>query len=732
MVNKVFISYRQGESNIVADQLYQFFSEYSDAHKGDYEPFIDRADTLGGDDWWRAICTNIQARSHFVPLLCREYFESPFCLEELHFANRCRSVIIPLRVDNMDMAEIEARLRTFSTQAGNTLQNIHIIDCNTLDDTRQKEILNAVKRNAPHTFPDRAGIPFPPCPINPIQALKEISDELDKEQLDDVDQIITKFRTMTQFVGHRENILSLVERLKSEKASHLSYSQHYELDRLRRRLVTVYPPYGQAIINAAHELEIAAIYSHRHDAANEILNSISSSYKRPTEICLMGVSLNNFERIDGEFHQSWEEIRKLVASATPDSPQLDIKILIAHPYSFGSVLRSKRENPNMPLPRRRLTTEVHLTAEEINRMQERLSEKGNIPIRLEARLYITAPILFLCWTNRKSFMQQYYYWNQHEGARMPVLSFDAENMAGNGYNLHKDLHNHFQWIWDNASVLVSDFLAGHQHGVDTALHEAGVVNVYTSNADAKARILYLLRNAKKRVWIQGITLYSYFSKDDQLTHAFADVVTRQRSDNASDEHEAIALSSSESDQEIEEIETQGEGRGNLDVRVLLLDPDCEQAKYRAYREYLIIQERLRAKAVSYDEYIQQDLHRNTRLFLEARFTRLSLDVLQQGTQNPNFQQRLFKSAPYSFMLIADDHVMVEQYHYGNEPVGAGNNILQDTILGKDMPKIEYGPDVPDIFLASGKSGKGAATLNQLLEDHFNFAWQTAHDPHKQD
>ena len=65
-------------------------------------------------------------------------------------------------------------------------------------------------------------------------------------------------------------------------------------------------------------------------------------------------------------------------------------------------------------------------------------------------------------------------------------------------------------------------------------------------------MLWLLQHAKRRVYIQGITLRSFFD-GKVLNRAINELVER----------------------------------GNVEIKILLLDPQSDQARYRSYREYLL-------------------------------------------------------------------------------------------------------------------------------------------------
>ena len=79
---------------------------------------------------------------------------------------------------------------------------------------------------------------------------------------------------------------------------------------------------------------------------------------------------------------------------------------------------------------------------------------------------------------------------------------------------------------------------------------------------------------------------------------------------------------------------------------------------------------------------------------------------------------LYDAAPVCFMLLIDDTVFVEQYHYGSLHTSRPTTV--NMILGEDTALFEYtrpGPKRPDLY-----AGQLEIDTVGLMEDHFCFVF----------
>jgi hypothetical protein len=232
-----------------------------------------------------------------------------------------------------------------------------------------------------------------------------------------------------------------------------------------------------------------------------------------------------------------------------------------------------------------------------------------------------------------------------------VLKFRKLAASPIAYPYHSEMEQHFDWIWEHASISVHDYLDGEEVGTDEGINQCGGVNVYTDPRKASARIIYLLKKARERVSLQGISLHSFF-RPGELREAISGLLEQ----------------------------------GEVAVDVLLLDPDSLQAQYRSYREQLFISE-----DQTFEQYLEQKQHEKSELFHDTLRTiehirHMVEDIRRRKagtTWEPRLTVALYASAPACFLLRIDDRMLVEQYHYGK--------IAPQTrsILGKDMPLFEY-------------------------------------------
>lgn len=426
---------------------------------------------------------------------------------------------------------------------------------------------------------------------------------------------------------------------------------------------------------------IVQLYPSRADAANDICSDVvdpGNAYVR-----IMGISLNDFvQGMDQNLLRSWRAVQDLVHGRTPINDKergLKIQFLIIDPNCFGAVLRSESESENSSALAKRLSQDVTAAARDLLDLED-ASNPANTGVTFECHLYRIPPILFLCWMDPVCYVQQYHFWSSRDNQTpTPVLKYRQLPASRSTYPYHEEMEHHFNWIWENASIPVKDFLDGAAVGIENGMHQCGAVNVYTNPEKARDRIVHLLKNAKSDVAIQGISLNSYFSPGP-LREALHDIIVK----------------------------------GDVELKVLLLKPDCRQAKLRSYRERLI-----ESASQEYDDYVRGGAHENSDLYHDTHRTIQNIRNMlsdirsRQDKKSPvKLRVGLYDSAPACFVLRIDGHMLVEQYHYGK--------IVRETkaILGKDMPLIEYTESISHLYTT------GSDPLRRpfgLLINHFDFA-----------
>ena len=131
---------------------------------------------------------------------------------------------------------------------------------------------------------------------------------------------------------------------------------------------------------------------------------------------------------------------------------------------------------------------------------------------------------------------------------------------------------------------------------------------------------------------------------------------------------------------------QGDRKG-AEWRVLVLDPQCEQARLRSERE--------EPQGTPYEE---GNLHREVNDTIEN----VKIRFIKSGAK---IEVHAYRGAPSCFLLIVDDFMFVEQYHYGRE---------RGQRAAELVPLIEFHKD---------------STMFEELQGHFDYMWDSlSRDP----
>ena len=288
--------------------------------------------------------------------------------------------------------------------------------------------------------------------------------------------------------------------------------------------------------------------------------------------------------------------------------------------------------------------------------------------------------MFLCWMDSSCYVHQYHFWSTRDN-RTPIPTYKYRELtaSANTYAYHTELEHHFNWIWNNASISLSEFLEGECVGVDESTYKTAVKNIYTEPLKARNRITYLLDKAKEVVFIQGVSLKSYF-EPGPLRDCLSRLIDA----------------------------------GKVKIFVLLLDPASEQAKYRSYRESLF-----EVPDQTFKNYISTGDHESSELWDDTNLTmrriRQMIGELRRRKSagwKLNLTVAFYDTAPACFLLKIDDHMLAEQYHYGKvAPRGTRD------ILGKDMPLFEYAKEPEELYK---RSSNPLRMPYGLLDDHLKF------------
>lgn len=259
--------------------------------------------------------------------------------------------------------------------------------------------------------------------------------------------------------------------------------------------------------------------------------------------------------------------------------------------------------------------------------------------------------------------------------------------------LHLEMRQHFDWIWEHASIGFDEQVLSFVRGTDGGVTQTGAINCFTDSDLARDRMVALLNGNPKEVDIQGVSLHSFFEHDKILQTTFCSLF----------------------------------GKPNTNIRLLVLAPTGEQAKYRSYREFLLQpnspkefnKESFTKYCNDKDAPLDSDLFRHTNAAMRsfiATIEKLKVNTTKKG----RVEMRRYGSAPGCFIMRVDNTILVEQYVYGKVE---RTHSAKKEILGKDMPLFEFKKDTTQKVRFYDDLGQ--RNPFNLLADHFDFAWKLA-------
>jgi hypothetical protein len=401
-----------------------------------------------------------------------------------------------------------------------------------------------------------------------------------------------------------------------------------------------------------------------------------------TDVRLLGLSLSTF--FGGRRHSrgpDWpgQRLERLLLGEEP-APQrragIHVRVLLVDPACLSLRLLTHGAGGESGEELVRLRNEIHEVADHLNRLSREVADRRN-GNSLHVRFYRAAPPFFLFAARQGVFTHSYYHGlaaDPRAVAAAAVWRFSADSSA------YQATCRHFDAIWDTDSVPCDEFLLDKAIGTDQGIGESGILNIYTDLESAQERIRWLISHAKQRVWLQGVSLSHH------LSPPLAEVM--------------LGLLQSDS----------------IDTRVLILDPESDQAIRKSYRDYLLDQDG--GAVIDYDTYAKdRHLHSTSQFYAGLRHSGQRFQGMSAKAAAGNFQVRQYACAPTSYILIADDHALMEQFHYG-KPVAAGGSIKAQLRLAREMPLIEYGSPGTDLFASK-------PWLNPLavIEDHFSQVFE---------
>lgn len=375
--------------------------------------------------------------------------------------------------------------------------------------------------------------------------------------------------------------------------------------------------------------------------------------------------------------------------------------MLIDPYCHGAVLRSYSETVNSAGVSDRLEGDVKAATKLLHQIRVDLGPRS---ADLDVRLYGLAPMTFICRVDSSTFTQNYHFWKSRmAGCPIPVLQYRKRAQGPEGVCIHTELEQHFEFIWRHASIRLdgltkplerespaTHFLPRPTKGMEWGAHASGMGAVFIDRARPAVRMQEEIKSSR-RIWIQGITLRAFFNES-----SIAKSLAKRLSD-----------------------------QSDVDIRVMLLDPDCDQAKFRAYREFLLNNDQL-----PFGEFTTT-YYQHSKLRSDLLDTMSKIDRVVRKLGDPRIKVKRYGTAPHMFLLVGDESAFAEQYSYGKLATQVPD---EEVILGSDMPLIEYQRGISGVYASLLKELRQDENDNTeqlrpqpypLLVDHFEYAWEQA-------
>lgn len=444
-------------------------------------------------------------------------------------------------------------------------------------------------------------------------------------------------------------------------------------------------------LQAMDSAGVVRIYGGREQAAKDINREVNDPACR--HVNLIGISLNDFiSGREDDLREAWRMMARRIEDGS-----LSVRILLVDPDCLGARLRSEGERREGSYPTGRLKHDVQAAIGEFNLLLDHCKKKNQK--NFECKLYRVAPILFLFQVDSASYVQQYHFWPSRNSNQFPMMRIGSTLASGGTHVLHESLKDHFDWIWEKASVTLDQLQFEYSCGTDAGVSQSGADNIITDPDVGFYRMRFLLQSAGSvkpdgdgtsnqpthRICIQGISLHSFFSPDGRSLRA-----------------------------ELYQLINADEAT----IQILFLDPNCEQAKLRGYREHTF-----QYPKDSYTDYCANVaqmhaestlLHHTTQAIANLKLMILAIASSKPAGWKVKVEAGTYDSAPYCFLLRVDDRMLVEQYHYGTLLRAPSRAQI---VLGKEFPLVEYLQTPTDLY----------SPLNKLpfplLESHFQFAFE---------
>ncbi len=433
------------------------------------------------------------------------------------------------------------------------------------------------------------------------------------------------------------------------------------------------------------ELQIAQMFPTRRLAAVPMHQAVLQT--ELSEVRILGITLGDF--LSSSPGSAWWQLRRYCMGEVPlpaATESLSIKILVCDPKSLGAHLVNVTNTDSVSSAASRDEDEQSSLEAEFDYVHARLRpflnhQEGRDRISVELRVCRELPASFIFSANRTTFVQPHVLQPHRaiEGLNLPVMKYEPASP------ISAAIVHQFDLLWKYAAASPAHLISGKPVRISGGAARTGIVEVYTSANLARSQLERLLRSAKERVMIQGISNVPIIRAE--LNEAFIEAARRP----------------------------------GVSVKVLILDPRSTAAKQKTFARYQSIGDQ--RAAVGWEAYrsapaARDAAHQSSDIYINIR---LALDWFERSAREVNaatpgkVQVKLCGSVE-AFMMIVDDYVLFEPYHFGDE-FNLSFPTQTPLQLAGNMPLIEFHTPQPAPFLP--RHGSNISSPLEVCVSHFD-------------
>jgi hypothetical protein len=432
------------------------------------------------------------------------------------------------------------------------------------------------------------------------------------------------------------------------------------------------------------------MFASRALAATAMTDAVLNS--QISDIRIMGITLSDF--ISATRASAWSVLQRYLTGERPlpkGTETLDVKVLVCDPKSLASHLLNVPHSTygsadvltNDEEYKSALEADFEHVLSRLRPLLNRQQSEGS-GITFEFRVYRGFPSSFFFSAGRTAFVQPYYMHKYDlDQPEMPVLQYDSNSV------MSAALVHQFDVMWREASACPDVLIERKPIRIDGGAARTGIVELYTSASMASVQLERLLRFAKRRVFLQGISNVPIIR--GELNEAFIEVANKK----------------------------------DVTVRVLFLDPRSEAAKQKTFARYQSMRDP--RAAVGWDAYLatapsrdaphqSSDIYDNIRISLNW-FMRVARDA--NHVVPDKVKVRLANSVN-AFIIVVDDYVLFEPYHFGDE-FNVSFPVQTPLQLAGNMPLIEFHSPRPSPF--PPRRGENVSSPLDVCVSHFERVFE---------